>query len=159
RKAPVVPLYSSTWSLKKLLTKRLPLGPNTRSMGKNKPPLLVGTKAVRKAPAVPSYSSTWLVEKPLGRNNWKRLTKRLPLGPNTRPVGAFKPPLHDATKAVRKAPVVPLYSRTWSLQKLLTKRLPLGPNTRPRGAIRPPLPAGTKAAIKAPVVPLYASTW
>src|SRR5262249_37212942 len=73
-KAPVVPLYSSTWSAPMLATKRLPLDPNTRPEGAFSPP----TKAVTKAPVVPLYSRTWPV---------KMLpTKRFPLGPNTRPL-------------------------------------------------------------------------
>src|SRR5262249_53063855 len=61
--APVVPLYSSTWLLPWLLTKRMPLGPNARPTGRLRPalPPVTKTPVPTGAPVVLSYRSTWLV--------------------------------------------------------------------------------------------------
>ena len=84
-------------------------GLKVRKVGPSKPPPLA--KVLTKAPVVPLYSKTALLLSPL--------TKRSPLGPNTRPTGALKlPPL---VKVLTKAPVVPLYSKTASLPSPTTK--------------------------------------
>src|SRR5262249_54867741 len=68
-----------------------------------------GTKAFTKAPLLPSYSSTWL----------RLPTKRLPLGPNTKPWGLVRP-LPEA-KTWTNLPALS-YCSTWLLPPLLTKR-------------------------------------
>jgi hypothetical protein len=68
------------------------VGLKARKLGPSKPPLPEVTNSVTRAPVVPLYSSTLLLE--------ALLTKRLPLGPNTRSWGPNKPPLPEVTKAV-----------------------------------------------------------
>ena len=89
----------------------------------------------------------------------KRLTYRLPSGPNVSMLGelAFVIETNTRTKAPGDKPAGPWYSRIWPVwfeSRLHTYRLPSDPKVIPRGSVSPPEAAVTKTA---PVWPVAGS--